>query len=422
MYVCLVEDRKLEIAKIEHIDFGGEKCTAIIIKDMNIYEELEIEKVKQKYKDMFVLCISHELRTPLNGIVGVAETMEVAEELSPQDTKRCINQIKNSGYVLKHLIDSVQDLSKIEANTFQLNSAQFNPVAKVEKCINCLSTEFKSRNLLIETDFTDKNLPDLLVADDNRYSEILLSLLINSAKFTYQGKIIISLEYEQVNNLLITIIEDTGIGIDPDFFPYMFSLYGKLKLGNLSADSTPVEGNYMYVCMYICMLLIYIYIYILIGVGIGLTVSKEIIERMGGEIYVESTQGEGTKITFSISAYPLDSRDRAPLDKGSSEFSASVIEELLTPMYPIRLSIINNEAMMPEGEELKKEREGEGNKEVLTIYRRKRRVLIVDDNGFNLFTLKLLLAQLEIDTYEVSYSTPYIYRRIMDWKLLRAWK
>ena len=231
---------KLEISKIERIDFGGEKCGAIIVKDMNVYEELELEKVNKRYKEMLVLCISHELRTPLNGIVGVAEILDDVN-LPPDNIKQYTRQIKNSGYLLKHLIDSVQDLMRIESNNFILNNTQFQIIDTVKDCLDIIISEFHHRNILIETDFSDPYLCLFINADRNRYSQVILSLLINSAKYTYEGKIRIIINYDTRENLFITTIEDTGIGIDPEFLPYIFNLFGKIKCGKLS--HTEIEGN-----------------------------------------------------------------------------------------------------------------------------------------------------------------------------------
>ena len=298
IYIYIDKDKKLEISKIKSIEFGDEECMAIVVKDINILEQLEIEKVKQKYSEMFILCLSHELRTPLNGILGVSEAMEDNNIMSESEMHECITQIKNSSYLLKHLIESVQDLSKIQTDNFSINMSLTNPKKLVKKCLSCIESEFIKRNLDLEVNFLNRDsnsrFPKEIELDGDRYLEVLLSLLINAAKYTYKGNVKVELDYDYHTSLLVTTIADTGIGIDPAFIPYMFSLYGKLKMDGLlaSQNSDPTEGMYMY---------IYIYIYIIfVGIGIGLTISKEIIERMGGELEVNSVQNAGTNIKFSI--------------------------------------------------------------------------------------------------------------------------
>ena len=231
---------------------------AIVVKDINILEQLEIEKVKQKYSEMFILCLSHELRTPLNGILGVSEAMEDNNIMSKSEMHECITQIKNSSYLLKHLIESVQDLSKIQTDNFRLNMSFTNPKKLVKKCLSCIESEFIKRNLDLEVNFLNRDsnsrFPKEIELDGDRYLEVLLSLLINAAKYTYKGNVKVELDYDYHTSLLVTTIADTGIGIDPAFIPYMFSLYGKLKMDGLlaSQNSDPTEGIYIYIYIYIC--------------------------------------------------------------------------------------------------------------------------------------------------------------------------
>ena len=183
-------------------------------------------------------------------------------EMTAEEQKLCAKQITNSGYLLKHLIESVQDLSKIESKTFILHPSNFNPRVLVEKCLGCIESELIMRNLNLEANLgqRDSSIPEEICIDQNRYSEILLSLLINAAKYTYEGDVRINLKYDYENSLLITTIEDTGIGISEDFFPHMFALYGKLKAlngGIHAAINSPVEGTHTYIYIYK-----YIYIYI----------------------------------------------------------------------------------------------------------------------------------------------------------------
>ena len=226
---------------------------AIVVKDINLLEQLEIEKVKQKYSEMLILCLSHELRTPLNGILGVSEAMKDNNIMSESEMHECITQIKNSSYLLKHLIESVQDLSKIQTNHFRLNISFANPKKLVKKCLNCIESKFIKRNLGLEVNFlnSDSHLrfPKEIKLDGERYSEVLLSLLINAAKYTYKGNVKVTLDYDYDTSVLVTIIADTGIGIDPAFIPYMFSLYGKLKMDGLlvNQNSDPIEGIYIYI-------------------------------------------------------------------------------------------------------------------------------------------------------------------------------
>ena len=206
-----------------------------------------MEKVKQKYKNMFILCISHELRTPLNGILGTAEILEQGG-IPQSEIIGLGSQIHNSGYLLKHLIESVQDLSQIDANTFKLQYSWFSPKESCTKCLDCIAFEFAKRGVEVEV-LGYQELPEGIFSDRERYSEVFLALLINAAKYTFQGAVKITLEYNEELGYLRTRIEDTGIGINPEFFPYMFSLYGKVKMGldlgieGEGKDRSSIEGS-----------------------------------------------------------------------------------------------------------------------------------------------------------------------------------
>ena len=325
------------------------------------------------------------------------------DKLTEEERKLCARQITNSGYLLTHLIDSVQDLSKIESDTFVLHNGSMNPSIVLERCLNCIKSEFVRKNLNVETN-KGVEIPNEIFIDQNRYSQVLLSLLLNAAKYTYQGDVKITLKYDYLEKLLWTTIEDTGIGIDENFFPYMFSLYGKLKSGNAlhTTLSSPIEGNI------ISLLFNYV------GIGLGLTMSKQIIKRMGGSIRISSIQGAGTKIRFSVHDESTELAHMPSEVESSYREIESIMTDEMKELEEIDIHLesktmtIVRENIWPSAtlvEENSLPRSVEMSDIPVNIpqidTKRRPHILMVDDSGFNLFSLQLLLKQFNVTTQEV---------------------
>ncbi|NPD46613.1 PAS domain S-box protein [Lentimicrobium sp. S6] len=261
--------------------FFGEKVTIAVSRDVSehikITNELTEAKNKaeenDKLKSSFLANMSHEIRTPMNAILGFSE---LVKDPSTDENERTqfLNIINKSSHHLLHLINDIVDISKIHANQLKINHNQCHLNALLhEKYISFRSDLdlLKNKDIKLELQFGLTNENDLVITDTNRLEQILNNIIGNSIKFTHKGKITIC--YELIDQEIIFSVTDTGIGIDQKQREIIFERF-------MQAD-TSIGREFG-------------------GTGLGLAISKACTELLGGEIWLESELGIGTKMSFSI--------------------------------------------------------------------------------------------------------------------------
>jgi len=242
----------------------------------------ELEAANQKAEDatraksMFLANMSHEIRTPMNAIIGMAY-LALKTELSPRQ-KDYINKVHDAAKSLLGIINDILDFSKVEAGKLELEQARFILEDVAGNSLSLLRQRAHEKEIELLFDITDPLLlgdSGALLGDALRLGQILTNLLSNSVKFTHQGyvKLTISVEERSDDEVLLRFsIHDTGIGMTPE------------QLGNLFQEFTQADGSTTRKYG---------------GTGLGLTISKKLVELMGGRIWVESTLGEGSSFIFT---------------------------------------------------------------------------------------------------------------------------
>ena len=241
--------------------------TSELIKAKDIAEEAN------KSKDLFLAKVSHELRTPLNGIIGISDIM-LGKEQSTVNLKY-LNIIKKSGENLLSLINDIIDFSRLESNKFELHKEEFNLIEIINNVADNFSTLSKSKGI----DFNlilDKHLPHIIISDKKRIGQILYNLLSNALKFTDKGKIelLVNLNSVSINkNILSISVKDTGIGIDISNKSKIFESFSQIE----NTYTRKYSGS-----------------------GLGLSITKELLELLGGSIDFSSQLGEGTQFNLEL--------------------------------------------------------------------------------------------------------------------------
>ncbi|HAN18334.1 MAG: hypothetical protein A2X13_04455 [Bacteroidetes bacterium GWC2_33_15] len=241
------------------------------------------EIAANKSKSEFLAKMSHEIRTPLNGIIGMADALG-GTNLNDKQAD-AVHIIKKSADLLLSIINDILDFSKIEAGKMVIEETPFNLREEIESTASLfrLRTEEKGIELITEI---KKNVPDQLIGDPFRLRQVLSNLIGNSIKFTFEGKILITIEMVKMQKGYITLqfsIEDTGIGIPKEKLKEIFSSFSQAD-----GSTTRKFG----------------------GTGLGTTIAKQLVELMGGEIWVESPssisfdpQYTGSKFSFTIQVF-----------------------------------------------------------------------------------------------------------------------
>ena len=224
-------------------------------------------------KGEFLSNMSHEMRTPMNAIIGMTAIGTTASDI--ERIKYCFEKIDNASKHLLGVINDILDMSKIEANKFELSTVNFEFEKMLQKIVSVIyfRVDEKQQSLYVNT---SNDIPRIMMGDDQRLSQVITNLLSNAIKFTPEGGVIhLNSRYLSEENgvckLQIEVI-DTGIGISAEQQDRLFNSFEQADAGTSRKFG---------------------------GTGLGLAISKKIVEMMSGEIWVESEPGEGAKFAFT---------------------------------------------------------------------------------------------------------------------------
>ena len=232
--------------------------------------EKELEETS-KSKSEFLANMSHELRTPMNGVLGMLNLLSKTDLDSSQTD--CVDTAVSSGKNLLSLINDILDFSKIEAGRLDFESIDFNLLSLVEDTCSALATQAHSKDLELVTDL-DLSIPLMVNGDPTRTRQVLTNLMGNAIKFTTEGEIIVRTKYTDPAKGLVTFeVHDSGVGISASAIESIFESFAQAD-----GSTTRRFG----------------------GTGLGLTISKQLVEGLGGEIVVTSVPNKGSTFAFTI--------------------------------------------------------------------------------------------------------------------------
>lgn len=259
-----------------HTSAGGIAGSRMDITELKRAQQEAVEANKAKTE--FLSSMSHELRTPLNSVMGFAQVLEYDHDNPLNDRQRyAVDMIIKSSDFLLELIKEVLDLSQIETGTLRLQIAAHDPAAIIRDSIAAARALGEQRNIEIIDHVEGMSLPSVAV-DEVRLQQVLLNLLSNAVKYNDDGGTVTVTAEKMGEDMVRISVADTGSGIDAEKFGQVF-----LPFDRLGRETHKIEGT-----------------------GVGLTITKSLIELMGGAIDFTSTSGAGSTFWIDIPVWRDD--------------------------------------------------------------------------------------------------------------------
>ena len=239
-----------------------------------------------KAKSTFLANMSHEIRTPLNSVLGLNE-MILRSSDDPQ-IKEYAESIQDSGDTLLSLINDILDFSKIEAGRMDITKTEY-PIHKlIRDCYHFFEQPAGAKDLYLHVDF-DPSVPRVLCGDLLHIKQILNNIISNAVKYTMEGGITLAVRSQKLSQgtvQLLLEVSDTGIGIEKKDIPSLFDAFKRVN----EKENAAIQGT-----------------------GLGLAITKELVDMMEGEIYVDSTPGAGSRFRIMIPQEVTDASPAGPL-------------------------------------------------------------------------------------------------------------